>query len=234
MSERHPLDSVLSHDLRARLRAVTGFLEIYRIRLAEADTEPDDEAEAEALTRYLDLAAEAAAQADRLTERVVRHIRLETADVDLQPTDLHRLVTDAVAYTEVQPPPPTDVSVEVLVDERLFTEALREVVDNARRYTKPGTAPDVSTKVGAENGWATVVISDAGTGIRPERIHRAFDLCQQLHDRTGTAGAGMGLPIVRRIMRRHGGDVSLRAEFGVGTMVELRLPLPAPTNEESH
>ncbi len=109
-------------------------------------------------------------------------------------------------------------------DRSTITTILTELVTNADKYSVEGTAIELT----AHSDERTVVfrVSDRGIGVRPEQVERAFDRFWQAEsgDRRRYPGAGLGLYLVRRVIERQNGWVSLRPREGGGTIAEVRLP----------
>lgn len=101
---------------------------------------------------------------------------------------------------------------------------LTELATNADKYSPPGT--EVTLTAAADDTTVTLRVADRGAGIRPEHAELAFERYWQ-GDPDGSGrnpGTGLGLYLVRRIVERQGGWVSLRPREGGGTVVEVRLP----------
>ena len=101
---------------------------------------------------------------------------------------------------------------------------LTELATNADKYSPPGTVVELSAE--ADDQTVTFRVSDRGAGVKPEHVERAFERYWQGEsgDRRHHPGAGLGLYLVRRIVERQHGWVSLRPRAGGGTVVEVRLP----------
>jgi two-component system sensor histidine kinase TctE len=102
----------------------------------------------------------------------------------------------------------------------LLREALANLVDNALRYSGRGSS--VTVRVRLEGQVACVEVEDNGPGIAEadhERIFERFARATSLGD-----GCGLGLPIVKEIVQRHGGEVSLESMVPHGVRMRLRLP----------
>jgi two-component system sensor histidine kinase SenX3 len=128
--------------------------------------------------------------------------------------ELH-LVVDAPSATIVRGSP-RDLSLLV-----------RNLVDNAIRYTRPGGS--VTVRVGATDGSAVLRVSDTGVGIPQRDLTRIFERFYRV-DRARsreTGGTGLGLAIVKHVAENHGGSVDVRSELGAGTEVEVALPARA-------
>ncbi len=102
---------------------------------------------------------------------------------------------------------------------------IRNLVDNAIRYTRPGGAVEVS--VGSENGLVVLSVEDTGIGIPSRDLPRIFERFYRV-DRARsreTGGTGLGLSIVKHVVENHGGTVHVRSELGRGTTFVVRLPV---------
>jgi two-component system OmpR family sensor kinase len=105
---------------------------------------------------------------------------------------------------------------------------LRNLVDNAVRYTPAGGRVDVTAESTA--GSARLTVTDDGPGIPPEERPRVFD---RFHRRAGTGppGSGLGLAIVKAITEAHGATVSLAAgPAGKGLAVTVSFPAQPPVD----
>ncbi len=101
---------------------------------------------------------------------------------------------------------------------------LTELATNADKYSPPDT--DVELCAGADAETVTFRVADRGVGVKPEHVEKAFERYWQGEsgDRRHHPGAGLGLYLVRRIVERQHGWVSLRPREGGGTVAEVRLP----------
>jgi signal transduction histidine kinase/pSer/pThr/pTyr-binding forkhead associated (FHA) protein len=73
--------------------------------------------------------------------------------------------------------------------------------------------------------WARVIVIDNGPGIPPEKL---FEIFKPFVSSKGAKGTGLGLPVSRKILREHGGDILLQSQVGKGTKFTLRLPMKSP------
>ena len=101
---------------------------------------------------------------------------------------------------------------------------LTELATNASKYSPPDT--DVELHAESDEQTVTFQVADRGVGVKPEHVERAFERYWQGEsgDRHLHPGAGLGLYLVRRIVERQHGWVSLRPRDGGGTVAEVRLP----------
>jgi two-component system phosphate regulon sensor histidine kinase PhoR len=118
--------------------------------------------------------------------------------------------------------------IEVAGDEVALRTLIRNLLDNAIRYTEPGG--HVTVRVLAETGddgraWAVLSVQDDGAGIPladQQRIFERFYRVDKARSRD-TGGTGLGLSIVRHVAQRHGGRVEVRSTLGVGSVFTVHL-----------
>jgi signal transduction histidine kinase len=102
---------------------------------------------------------------------------------------------------------------------------VRNLIDNAVRYTPSGGRVDVS--VSAEDGQVVLQVADTGLGIPQRDLSRVFERFYRV-DRARsreTGGTGLGLAIVRHVAENHGGEVTVRSELSAGSTFVVRLPV---------
>lgn len=114
-------------------------------------------------------------------------------------------------------------------------QVLGNLLDNAIRFTPPGGHLHVTVRADALTDTVTLTVADTGIGITATHLGHVFDRFYKVdaarsHDEDGRSG-GLGLPICKAIVERHGGAIAVASEPGSGTMVTVRLPSaasPAP------
>ncbi len=156
-----------------------------------------------------------------------------------EPVDLGRLTREA-AEAMAEQAASRGLSLAVSAARTVFVAghaveletALRNLLDNAVRYTDPGGHVDVDVHV--EDGWAVLVVRDDGLGIPRSdqpRIFERFYRVDKARSRE-TGGTGLGLSIVRHVVERHRGSVNVESTLGVGSTFTVRLPLLSPDRRE--
>ena len=100
----------------------------------------------------------------------------------------------------------------------------QNLISNAIKFSRDGGTITISAR--KENSRITVWIRDEGIGIRPEHIGHIFDKFYQEDTSHTTAGNGLGLALVRRIVELCGGEIGVESQKNSGTMVVVALPLP--------
>jgi signal transduction histidine kinase len=90
----------------------------------------------------------------------------------------------------------------------------------------------ISTE-GAEPGYVRLIVQDEGIGFEPRYLDRIFQVFQRLHGRTEYEGTGIGLAICKKIVDRHGGNITAQSEAGQGATFVVDLPLVQMKVEET-
>ena len=113
---------------------------------------------------------------------------------------------------------------KALGDRASLATVMTELTTNACKYSPNWVEVELTAGSDAQTVWFRV--ADRGVGIRPEHVERAFERFWQLEtgDQRAYGGVGLGLYLVRRIIERQHGWVSLRPREGGGTVAEVRLP----------
>lgn len=114
----------------------------------------------------------------------------------------------------------------VMGDPDMLLNAFRNLIDNAIKFSRDGD--QIAIRVREENLMATVEIADTGPGIPSEELPYIFDELFRGQDARVTEGSGIGLSLVRQIVRLHDGDVNVRSREGPdkkGTVVTIRIPI---------
>jgi signal transduction histidine kinase len=147
----------------------------------------------------------------------MRHEEVDLDDVVL--ADAARL---REATTRVQVDTSTVGAGRVLGDARSLERSVRNLSDNAARHA----ASRVSFSLAELDGQVTLRVDDDGPGIPAEERERVFERFERLDDARdrGSGGSGLGLPIVRSVVRAHGGEITLVESPLGGLRAEIRLP----------
>ena len=199
-----------SHELRSPLA---------RLKMAVSMFDHADPAQHEELRREIDRDIR---ELDELVEEVLLASRLD-ARSDMQPelVDLLGLLVEEAARVGAEA---GGEDVQVLGEERLLRRALRNLLENARRYGGDEVSADVGT---LPDGRIEISIRDRGPGVPAEFRERIFEPFYRLPGHAERAGGvGLGLSLVRQIAERHGGRVRCEGREGGGTCFVITLPSP--------
>ena len=175
-----------------------------------------------------------------LVHDIIELSRLQGTDIVQQGTlvDLNRLVQDAVDRNRL-PAEHKNITVKVggraerpvHGDPELLMTALRNLIDNAIRYSPENTRIGVGIR--AREGTVSVSVKDQGPGIpesEQDRIFERFYRVDAARSRQ-TGGTGLGLSIVKHVVAQHGGDISLWSAPGQGSTFTMTLPELDETTE---
>jgi two-component system, OmpR family, sensor histidine kinase SenX3 len=155
---------------------------------------------------------------------------------DFSPLDLGRLAADTagelLALAEAKQQELTvDVAATPLVpgDTVSLQTLIRNLLDNAIRYTEPGGHISISVRPGPETSkkpWVILTVQDDGVGIPVADQRRVFERFYRVDKARSreTGGTGLGLSIVRHVAERHGGQVEVKSTLGSGSTFTVRLP----------
>lgn len=169
---------------------------------------------------------------DALVEEVLLASRLDAkSELDLNPVDLLGLVTEEAHRTGAQVmAEPATAQLACVGDERLLRRAVRNLLENARRYGRVGNEPaDVEVSLDSTPGHIVITVSDRGPGVPPDQCERIFEPFYRLPGHAEHAGGvGLGLSLVRQIAVRHNGQVRCHARLGGGTQFVIELPKKNP------
>ena len=232
-NERH--DSFLNavtHELKTPLASIRLYLETLQRR-------PIDEAQRQQFysimlsdSDRLLATVEQVLKAGEIGQRKGEHPRMEldlrslAAECVALARQRHHLDDRAIRIEPALAGPPLLVSGN---SEELHT-VLLNLIDNAVKYSATGIS--IRIQIASEKGeWAVLRVVDSGMGIPPAHLKRIFKRFYRVPSMgvLKTKGTGLGLFIVRSIVRQHGGEVEAHSDgFGKGTTMEVRLPLAGP------
>lgn len=213
-ADRAVLMAGISHDLRTPLSRLRLEVEMANLPDASQSAMVSDIEQMDAIVRqFLDYAR-------------------KTPQAAMEDIDLSAAVTAAIARARIESEPDAHVEVSAPPEVQVrgyATEvgrALDNLLINAARYGRdPQTGTlDIRVSVSANGEYADVIVADQGSGISDQQINRLMRPFERGETaRSGAVGAGLGLPIVERIARMHGGELRLSPNIPHGLRAELRL-----------
>lgn len=212
-----------AHELRSPLTA----LSLQAENLAIHELPPETRSRLDAMQAGL-LRARALVSQLLLMARTQLAPRAEIKDIDLQ-TVVREVFEDILPLAEAKG---IDLGVahsctlRVKADPVDLGTVLRNLADNAVRYSAPGCRVDVGLSF--DDSWAVIEVSDNGPGIPDTERTKVFDPFYRVTG-TGENGSGLGLSIVKNIVGKLAGKVSISGANGGGTLVRVCLPLASST-----
>jgi OmpR-family two-component system manganese-sensing sensor histidine kinase len=123
----------------------------------------------------------------------------------------------------------TDQAVIVYGNPDQIERIIVNLLENALRYTPAGGRVSVESE--RDRGAILIKVCDSGIGIAPEHLDRIFDRFWRADPARSPGGSGLGLAIARALARRHGGDVAVTSQYGLGSSFVASFPVrPARVN----
>ncbi|HSN31461.1 MAG TPA: ATP-binding protein [Ideonella sp.] len=213
LGETEAFSYTVSHDLRAPIRVVEGFTRIVK------------EDYGRVLDRigldHLDRVLGAAARMNHMIDALLTLSQLSTQPLVRQPVnlsqlagfvvdDLRRGAPERVVEVQIEP----DLIVQG--DPTLLRIVLENLLGNAWKYSARVEAARIAFESGGGSGKPSFTVRDNGAGFDMRFADRLFGVFQRLHSASEFQGTGVGLASVRRIVRRHGGEIWAESEVGRG------------------
>ncbi|MTW19690.1 histidine kinase [Allochromatium palmeri] len=212
----------VSHDLKAPLRGIEGYS---RLLLEDYQSQLDDEGRL-----FLRNVRQGVDQMGRLIEDLLAYSRMERRElqgvrIELEPV-LARLITEhqdqiqaSGARLELDPG-----GLWVRADPDGLALVLRNLLDNALKFHRPGEPPVISIRAEALGERVRLSVRDQGIGFDMRFHDRLFEIFQRLHRTEEFPGTGVGLAMVRKAMQRMGGQVQAESSPGQGATFHLEFP----------
>ncbi len=209
---------VASHDLKEPLRIVANYLGLLNRRYAPKLDERGQD--------FIRTALEATVRMRLLIDNLLEFSKAEGLAAEEQGLEqlvetavknLGQLIADNAASVEVGELP------RVVVDGVQMTRLFQNLIANAVKYRR--SAPIVvRIRARRQEGFWRIEVRDNGLGIAPEHQQKIFKMFSRLHARDEIEGSGIGLATCRRIVERHGGQIGVESELGVGSCFYFTLP----------
>ena len=238
MESRARLMRGVTHDLRNPLQVISGHAGLLRDGVG-GSLAPEQR-------RSVDHIGRGARSLLRLIDDLTELGQLDAGELAVrrEPTDpvaLGRTVADA--YRPIIEQQGLQLVVELpaalpmlLTDRHRVRHVLANLLSNAAKYTPAGgivavsAMPRTAPAAPRRQRWLTVVVSDTGRGIPPDKLEAIFDEFVRL-DPSAASGSGLGLAVSRRVARILGGDLTVTSEIGRGATFTVWLPVDAPSIE---
>jgi light-regulated signal transduction histidine kinase (bacteriophytochrome) len=212
----------VSHDLRAPLRAISGFAEILARRHRAS---LDDQAR-----HYLDNIVRASANMGMLIDDLLRVSRLGRSAVRLRDVDVATLVEQTLQHLSPQVRE-TGASITVAADlptvhgdPTLLGQVFTNLLDNALTYRRPDVATQIDLSWGSSAEAWTFAVADNGIGIAADQFEKIFRPFQRLHSYDEYPGTGIGLALVNKAVQMLGGRTWVESTPGEGSTFRFTLP----------
>jgi len=201
------------HDFRLPITAIKGLTELIR------------DASAEERGHFLDRVDANTDRLLRMVEDLLGYARVRSGliPIMLRPVDLGVAAQDAIANLASQATTGPPTAVMVIADSRALERVIANVLNNAVKYSPPGSP--ITLRATSENDLGVLRVIDKGRGIVRGDLDRVFVEFERGRMPRDEFGTGLGLTSARQLIDLQGGTITIESEVGVGTTVTIRLAL---------
>jgi two-component system, chemotaxis family, sensor kinase Cph1 len=224
-AELEAFSYTVSHDLRAPLRQVSGFVALLKDSLGKRLNAQDAE--------YVDLIQRATARMAQLIDDLLSFSRVGRIEINRSRVDLTPLVEqvretlapvliDRKVRWKINPLP------EVEGDPAMLRQVVASLLDNALKFSRTRACAEIEVGAHRDGDEHVFFVRDNGVGFDRRHADKLFGVFQRLHTGAEFEGTGIGLASVRRIIQRHNGRCWAESTPGEGTIVYFSLPIPEP------
>lgn len=212
----------VSHDLRAPLREIDGFVDLLQNQAQPTLTDQ--------WRHYMSRIAGSAREMGMLIDDLLLFSRLSRTEMQKVSVDLAQLVQDVIGQAGAEAKGRhVEWNVAALPcvtgDQAMLHTALSNLISNALKFTRP--CPDAKIEIGAvpdDRAGIVVFVRDNGVGFSMKDAGKLFGVFQRLHHTDEFEGSGIGLANVRRIISRHGGRTWAEGQVNGGATFYFSLP----------
>jgi PAS domain S-box-containing protein len=211
----------VSHDLRAPLRHINGFVNALGQQLQQHSVLDDPK-----VVRYLEVIEGSSQKMAQLIDGLLTLSRMTRRQIEYKPVNIKQLVEEAIFFIQSNPGESTPVEFvlghlpTVNGDETLLQQVFSNLIDNAVKFSRNHPTPLVEISSLPDR---TIFIKDNGVGFSMEYADKLFGAFQRLHSQKEFEGTGIGLAIVQRIIHRHGGTIWVESQLGQGTTFYFKI-----------
>lgn len=214
--------SIAAHDLQEPLRKIETFGDRLTKRFKNELAEDGRD--------YIDRMLTSAKRMRRLIDDLLTYSRVTTKAKPFEKTDLKQIVNDVLSDLEVRIEQ-TGAKIEVgelpeiEADPSQMHQLILNLVANAIKFHKKDVAPTVKIEANTQHNQCILTVSDNGIGFEEKYLDRIFTIFQRLHGKHEYEGTGVGLAVCRRIVERHGGNLTAKSSPDHGAKFIVTLPL---------
>ena len=211
---------IASHDLQEPLRMVASYTQLLARRYkGRLDSDADE---------FITFAVDGANRMQGLIQDLLAYSRVGTKGKELRETSSEEALQRAIlnlrgAIADSGAMVTHDLLPPVLADETQLVQLFQNLIGNAIKYQNPGVPRIHISAIKNGGGKWTFSVRDNGLGIDPQYFERIFVMFQRLHKREEFAGTGIGLAICKKIVERHGGEISVQSQPGKGSTFSFAL-----------
>jgi signal transduction histidine kinase len=210
----------VSHDLRAPLRIVNGYAMILQ---EEYYNVFDDEGK-----RLLGIVQDSAKKMGVLIDDLLAFSRLGRKGINKTKVDMNLIVNNAMRELAVTAPCKATFTINnlqpALADYALMNQVWLNLLSNAIKYSIYSPQPHIEISCTYDTNYVTYSVADNGVGFDMQYVHKLFGVFQRLHNAEEFEGTGVGLALVHRIIKKHGGKIWATAQINEGAVFNFSMP----------
>ncbi len=206
----------VSHDLRAPLRAISGFASALEDELK--DLEPETKL-------YLERIIYNASKMGTLIDDLLTFSRLTRQQNELEVVNTKELIEEIIRNNDEYPDEKIEIGKipDVAGDKSMLEVVFGNLISNAVKYSSKNTEQHISISGELSGANAIITIVDNGIGFDMKYSNKLFGVFQRLHTEAEFPGTGIGLALCKKIVDRHRGTIQIESEKNKGTKVTLTL-----------
>jgi PAS domain S-box-containing protein len=212
---------IATHDLQEPIRNIVTYVQLL---LSECGAGESPRTE-----KYLKIIENSGLRMNSLVSDLREYSRVRSQAKPPEPVDMGKILHNALnnlqpVITETRASITHDQLPVVLADSTQITQVVQNLIGNAIKFRRKETVPSIHVSVSSRDGMWQFGITDNGIGIPAGYYQKIFILFERLHSRDAYPGSGLGLALSKRVIERHGGQMWVESEVGVGSTFFFTLP----------
>lgn len=221
---------IASHDLKSPLRTVGSFSSLLKRRAGSKLNENELE--------YLDMISNAAKLMWNLVDDLMTYSQVNSLQMNLTSNNVNKMLDEILVNLDfsineknakIQT---SNMPEHIMADDTKIRQVFQNLIANSLKFTTPDTTPEIHVDCMRQGDFWKFSIQDNGIGIPDEYRDKIFMPYKQLHTKDKFEGTGMGLAICKKIVEKHGGEISFESEVGKGTTFFFTIPTSMEDFEE--
>jgi PAS domain S-box-containing protein len=219
--------SIISHDLRTPFSSILGFTDL----LANDEDLTEDERK-----QYVKYIQESSRSMLALVNSLLDWTRLQTGRIKFEPQkiDVSKIVTDSINALSgaaiqkgIEVTSFVNQSLHLFVDKSLILQVFNNLISNSIKFTNKGGSITITSEAVINSRFVKFTVKDSGVGIREDDLAKLFSVDSKFTSEgtAGEKGSGLGLSLVKEIIEKHGGTISVESEYEKGTEFTFTLPI---------
>lgn len=211
---------VTSHDLQAPLRTVGSYVQLMEKSIAKGNTE--------ATAEFMKFVLEGVSTMQSLIQDLLEYSRITTKGQPFTSVDMNHAIKSAQAHLikkiqESGTVIKTQELPHVTGDAAQLSRLFQNLLDNAIKFCNKERKPEINITMSERANDYLFSVADNGIGMEEKFFDRIFVIFQRLHQKGEYEGTGLGLAICKKIVERHGGEIWVTSEPGIGSIFNFTL-----------